>query len=543
MNNKNNFEKKLYDQINQLINIPDIMQILDSSEFFNNEYLRQQFKSDKTSRFKIDKIHRTTGVPLKKSLENRLKKEGKKSIKFSTNNNFNKNTELQLSNFVEQKPKLRYFNMGSKQNPEQFEGWSPEKMYNWWLNLRTSGIPKFKWKILDAEFFLFINQISCICNSYIIYGIKNNSNNKKVFTEELELLKEYFRLLDDFYKSGGEYGKLLDTHIAFCNWFQFRIRYDEQFKLYVEYQNQNQNENIFKLFNKNNENKIIHTWSREKYSNKNTEIEKLRNLANDENSFYLIIFTSYFQNPSKFISLYSIPVITAVGVPHKSHNAFFYSPFSQIEHDIFNHSEKLLKYLIFLYNQEYIDDINIFKKKKIFLQLLSNKKDSDAQLLFWYIIHEIVFDIEYYAINRLIPVKIPKKNLSSLSENEKKKVRQNSRKEKKEYLYKIKKNILSKYTANVNKKLQYLKMMHENIYNFFDIEIFLEQLKLIKIFLIELTPEEKKKALPKIIHSIDVLIETCKETEKNQRNKNYNNYMRQRQSNLSQDSNFKYNSV
>ena len=531
-NSQREVERELYDEIIKLIDIPNVMHILDSSDFFKDQYLKQTFKT--TNRFKIDKIHRITGVPLKKSLENRLIKEDKNSIKFSTYNNSKKKTELQLSNFIEQKPKLKYFTMGSLQNPDQFEAWSPEKMYIWWLNLRTSGIPKLKWKILDAEFFLFINQISCIFNSYIIYGIKNNSNNKKVFTEELELLSEYFRLLDDFYKSGGEYGKLLDTHIAFCNWFQFRIRYDEQFKSYVEYQNQNLS--IFKLFNKNNENKIIHILSREKYSNKNTEIDELRKLANDENSFYLILFTSYFQNPSKFISLYSIPVITAVGIPHKSHNADYYSPFSQIEHDIFTHSEKLLKYLIFLYNQEYIDDINIFKKKKIFLQLLSNKKDSDAQLLFWYIIHEISFGIDYHIIDRLINDPNTENVNMSKSANEIKILRQERHKKIKDYKTQIKKNKLSKYTANANNKLKYLYMKDENISNFFDIEFLLEQLELMKIFLIELTPEEKKKTLPKIIHSIDVLIETCEETieiEKNQRNKNYNNYMRQRKSNLS----------
>jgi len=537
MSNTNNFEKKLVFQINQLIDIPDILQILDSSEFFNNEYLKQQFKSDKTSRFKIDKIHRNSGIPLKESHEKKLKGNSIKLTSFA-NESSTKNI-LKLSNFIEKKPKLRYFTMGSKQNPEQFEGWSPEKMYNWWLNLRTSGIPKLKWRILDAEFFLFINQISCICNSYIIYGIKNNSNNKKAFTEELELLKKYFRLLDDFYKSGGEYGKLLDTHIAFCNWFQFRIRNDEQFNLYVEYQNQSGN--IFKLFNKNNENKIYHRISKETYSNKNESIDRLRELSNDQNSFYLILFTSYFQNPSKFISLYSIPVITAVGVPHKSHNAQFYSPFSQIEHDIFIHNYKLLKHLIFLYNQEYIDDINIFKKNMIFLQLLSNKKDSDAQKLFWYIIHEIEFDIKNYIINNLIPYESPIINWESLSNNERIKVRKSITNARVEYFKKITSNILSKYTVNVNKKLQYLKMNLEDIYKFFDIEFFLEQLKLMKILLTELTPEEKKKALSKIIQCIDVLIETCEETieiEKNQRNKNYNNYMRQRKSNLSQDTNF-----
>jgi hypothetical protein len=471
------------------------MRILDSSHFFVKEYLQQEFKQ--SSRFKIDKIH-LSGVPLKESHEKRLIKKGKTSVKFSSYNK-KEEQELQLSNFVEQqKPKLRYFTMGSIQHPKQFEIWSPEEMYNWWYKLRTSGIPKSEWKILDAEFFLFINQISCICNSYIRYGIKNNSNAKNVFKEERRLLSEYFRLLDEFYESGGEYGKLLETHIAFCNWFQHRIRYDEQFKSYVEYQNQN--ESIFKLLKKNeNENKIYHTWHHEIYSNKNFKIDKLRKYINNENNFYLILFTSYFQNPSKFISLYSIPVITAMGVPHKSHNAELYSPFSQIEHDILAHSQILLKYLIFLYNQKYSDDINIFRKKMLFLQLLHNKKKSDAQLLFWFIIHELEFGIEYFLIDRLIK----KNNIET------------------------KKNILSKY-GFLNKNYE---ITDKNISKFFDIDFLLKQLKIIKCFLIELTPEEKREALPRILDSIDVLIETCEETieiVKNERQKNYNNYTRTR---------------
>jgi hypothetical protein len=491
MNNSNlsNKERELYNEISGLVNIPDVMRILDSSEFFVKEYLQQEFKQ--SSRFKIDKIH-PSGVPLKESHEKRLK--GKHSVKFSSSNR--PNQELQLSNFKEQKPKLRYFTMGSRQHPKQFETWSPEEMYNWWLSLRESYIPKLEWKILDAVFFLFINQISCICNSYIRYGIQNNSNTKNVFKEELRLLSEYFRLLDELYKSGGEYGQLLETHISFCNLLQFRIRYDKQFKLYVE--DQNQNDSIFKLFNKKNKNKIIYTRTLQKrYSNKNNNIDELRKIVNDENSFYLILFTSYFQSPSKFISLYSIPVIIAVGVPHKSHNAVYYSPFSQIDHDIFDHSRILLKYLIFLYNQKYPNDIKIFRKKMLFLQLLADKNNSDAQLLFWFIIHE--FDsINWYINYRLIPKQ------------------QNNEK--------IKISILSKHTNNVKKKLEYLKMNNDNY--FFDIDILLEQLKLMKIFIIELTPEEKKEVLPRILNSIDVLIETCKETINIVKNEQHNNYMR-----------------
>jgi hypothetical protein len=239
------------------------MCILDSSHFFVKEYLKQEFKQ--SSRFKFDKIHKITDVPLKESHEKRLKANGKTSIKFSSINNPGEEQELQLSNFIEQKPKLRYFTMGSKQYPKQFERWSPEEMYNWWL--------KLEWKILDAVFFLFINQISCICNSYIRYSIKKNSNTKNVFKEELRLLSEYFKLLDEFYNNGGEYGLLIDTHIAFCFWFQHRIKYDSQFKKYVEYQNQS--ENIINLFNEKSGNKIINNPSHAHNFGLNTVLKKI----------------------------------------------------------------------------------------------------------------------------------------------------------------------------------------------------------------------------------------------------------------------------
>jgi hypothetical protein len=505
--------------IEALIENEDVMRILDSSHFFVKEHLPQAFKQ--SSRFKSDKIH-SSGVPLKESHEKRLKDKGKTSIKFSSDNR--PNEELQLSNFVEQKPKLRYFTMGSKQHPKQFERWSPEEMYNWWLRLRTSGIPKSKWQILDAVFFLFINQISCICNSYIRYGIKNNKN---VFKEELKLLSEYFRLLDEFYKSGGEYGRLIDTHIAFCFWFQHRFGYDDQF-IYVE--NKNQTNNITKIFNKENNNKFQYTYTgttREGVDKILVNFKKIISDLNSENNFSLILFTSYFQNPLDFISLYGIPVITAVGIPNKNHNQSlrFYSPFSQIYHDILIHNDMLLKYLIHLYNQQNQNDmydINIFRKKKIFLQLLHNKRESDAKILFWFIIHELGFGIEFL-VNKLIPkLQIEKRNWLILSNNERFKEIEKNILKRHDYLKKVKSNILSKHTNNVNtnnvntnnvnKKLQYLKINDENIFNFFDIEILLEQLKLMNTFLTELTPEEKRKSLPRLLNSIDVLIETCKET-------------------------------
>ena len=513
--NLSNLERGLYDEISRLIDIPDVMRILDSSHFFVKEYLQQEFKE--SSRFKIDKIHREKGVPLKESHEKRLRKNEKTSVKFIPyfnlygENQNKKSQELQLSNFEEQKPKLRYFTMGSKQHPKQFERWSPEEMYNWWLELRTSDIPKLEWKILDAVFFLFINQISCICNSYIRYGIKNNSNNKKIFKEELELLRKYFRLLDDFYISGGEYGKLLDTHIAFCYLFECRIRTSESLISYVEYQNNN--ENITKLFNEKIENKIIST-STFGSNNIRLMIYKLQTYRDGDN-FYLILFTSFFQKPSNFINLYSIPIITAIGVPHKSHNAQFYLPFSQISHDIFTHSYLLLDYLNYLYSlYNYGNDIRLFRKKMIFLKLLYKKK-SDEQLLFWFIIHEAIFNIRNI-IGKLIPE-------INFEENSIKSFEEKHEIIKKYYKNKIN-SIFETYPARIKNNLQkYFTVNDQNISNFFDIQFLLEQLKILRHFIMGLISEEEKDTLQRIRKSIDVLIEICNETieiVKTQRNNN-----------------------
>ena len=42
----------------------------------------------------------------------------------------------------------------------------------------------------------------------------------------------------------------------------------------------------------------------------------------------------------------------------------------------------------------------------LFLQLLHNKRESDAKILFWFIIHELEFGIEYFLIDRLIEKKL-----------------------------------------------------------------------------------------------------------------------------------------
>ena len=482
--NLSNSERDLYDKISELVDIPDVMRILDSSEFFRKEYLQQEFKQ--SSRFKIDKIHLKKGVQLKESHEKRLKDKGKTSIKFSSDNR--PNEELQLSNFVEQKPTLRYFTMGSIQYPIQFERWSPEEMYNWWLKLRISSISKSEWKILDAVFFLFINQISRICNSYIKYGIKNRLDNQK----ELELLSKYFLLLDEFYKSGGQYKLMIDTHFAFCEWFEYRISYEPFFNMNVQYENETSF--LLNIFNEKKENKI-----RKKIKigfDRKRLFLKLKTYINDSieksNDYCLVLFTSYFQNPLNFLSLYGIPVITIIGVPNKSHNGIFYSPSSQILHDFMTHGECLKKYYKYIYSQYPLNDIELFKQKMIFLQILWNKKKSDAQLFLWFILHES----ECFEILLII------------------------------------KNDLKNKLSNV---LQDIKSKNSSFCeNFFEINIFLEQLLNFKFVVqtiidSDIDSEKEKIVLPRIFNCIDILIETCHETlkkiERNENNENNKKYI------------------
>ena len=481
--NLSNSERELYDEISKQVDIPDVMRILDLSHFFVKKYLQQEFKQ--SSRFKIDKIH-PSGIPLKESHEKRLKKNKKTSVKFSSHNK-NEEQELQLSNFEGQKQKLRYFTMGSKQHPKQFERWSPEEMYNWWYKLRTSGIPKSEWKILDAVFFLFINQISCICNSYIRYGIKNNSNTKNVFKEELRLLSEYFTLLDEFYKSGGEYGLLIDTHLAFCEWIQNRIINDNDFKMYIEYEN-NRN-NIINLFNEKKKNKLIELDSSIKNVNntmfKDKLIKYIKFIINKNNNYSLVLFTSYFQKPADFDSLFSIPVITIIGIPHKSHNGLFYLPMSQIFHEFIAHGTCLMKYHLYIYSQSSLNDIKLFKQKMIFLQLLWKRKNNDSQLLLWYILHES------YIFKKLV--------INSKSKDDIRKILTN--------YYKNNEYIEDLLNKNINLQNPYFCQ------NFFEIDILLEQLKRFK-FVVEniISSERGKLVLPKLLACINILIETCQET-------------------------------
>jgi hypothetical protein len=223
---------------------------------------------------------------------------------------------------------------------------------------------------------------------------------------------------------------------------------------------------------------------------------------NDDNNFTLILFTSYTQNPTNFINLYSIPIITCLGVPNKTHNGDYYSPFSQIDHDILFHSRKLRNYLLNLYegqNRNNMEiDIKSFKKKMIFLQILYTKKESDAQILFWILINEYFFDITKIFFNNKY---ISLGNLVSIRRDNRNNIFYKHR-------ISVINNILRKYYSNANNPLQYLKIDDSNISKFFDIEFLLQQLQILQYLLNELISKEEKKVLPRLCNSINVLIET-----------------------------------
>lgn len=124
-------------------------------------------------------------------------------------------------------------------------------MFLWWRTFRESGEPKGEWKIMDAVFFLFINQISQIINTYVInfylkfystiiekykknrshsnikkYKIKRHEGNNDIidpYLKSLFYLKKYLEGLDKFYASGGEYGLLLDVQLLYYEFYEFEL--------------------------------------------------------------------------------------------------------------------------------------------------------------------------------------------------------------------------------------------------------------------------------------------------------------------------------
>ena len=407
--------------------ISGVLNDFEKSSFFKEHYLTQTFQKIvkntngekveiQPSRFKKKSFFLKNNYPiqLNQELTDKLKKgeeikvvnDNDKDYNVDSKiNNLKKNklnkysTNLQVSNITLQETKeLKMFINGSNQNPEQFETWSAEKMYRKWLLLRLSNIPKPDWPIREYVFFLFINQISCILNSYILYG---NINDEL----EVEAYKSYLKELDEFLENGGLYKELLNLHLLFCRWYDSRIKYDprKSKKRLVKINDKDDNK-LSDLFKKSK--KQIVAYRHVTHNNiKNTlrmgqdffgyveeQIKPLFEYTLSSTNYSMLIFTSYFQKVEKFNRLYASPIFPILGIPFKTHNGKFYSAIRQVLHD-YLHLTALINYFEYLYQKKNlnteIDDTKIFFEKMLFLMKLDEtEKSNNAKYLLWWILHE-----------------------------------------------------------------------------------------------------------------------------------------------------------
>jgi hypothetical protein len=417
--------------------ISGVLDDFEKSSFFREQYLTQTFKTS-DSRFKKKSYFLKNKYPiqLNEKLTKKLKNGEeltviKENNKFSGVNTYiNKwkeahnnyllfhvekekvfNKPLKKENIILQETKeLKMFIDGSNEMPEQFEAWSAEKMYKEWLLLRLSNIEKPEWPIMNYVFFLFINQITCILNSYILYG-------PAIEYSELTKYIQYLIALDRFTKNGGLYKDLLNVHFLFCEWFDIRIK-NASFKKEKRLVkiNKKNNRNIRDLFKKNNGETAV-TFRTIKSNNGSfvygvgnayTIIQDVFNETLNLRNFSLLVFTSYFQNPRKSNQLYSFPVISILGIPYKTHNGSIYTPKVQLVHDYNHLKDSLIPHFYYLYlkktnSNEEIDDTKIFFKKMLFLMKLNEstieKKELDnAHYFLWWYLHErqFLYALRYY---------------------------------------------------------------------------------------------------------------------------------------------------
>lgn len=266
-------------------------------------------------------------------------------------------------------------------DPDQFENWSAIRIFEWWRNLRMSGIPKKEWQIFDAVKYLFINQFMRIMNSYLKYGV--HKHDKLAFDK----LEKYLRLVDVFYESKGQYQHLLNAHLDFCEWFSARFiggllfesgrNNEQQYVSSSIYNNRKDSGSIFTI-----EQSVI-------------IINEFFNKTLEDNNFILVIPQSFFQKESKFINIYTAPLIVFLGVNYRTHtnsNRFQdnYSPFNQIIHDLI-HSKSCKSSYEQLYPRTNFDDIILFEQRCKFLTIVSSIDNDNCKKLLWLILHEISF--------------------------------------------------------------------------------------------------------------------------------------------------------
>ena len=372
---RNSFESYLLSP-----NIIQACQILSGCAFFNDVFLPKM-------RERVAKNRVIMRLNKKFSKLSEVNFRTKQTELGMTTNSFNKYQERYDT------PLFTYI----YEDKDQFENWSAIRIFEWWRNLRMSGtqfstfiqqIPKREWNVFESVKYLFINQILHILNSYLKYGITDESH--LAYKE----LHEYLRLVDIFYKSGGQYQYLLDAHLAYCEWFNVRFIRGLLFETGVK--NTYTNTSTYVL------------------SKNDRLIESIRSLFNytleDTNSI-LFAPSSYFQKESKFINTYSAPLIVFLGVNYRTHIDSLnfknlYSPEGQLFHDISIHYSKMIiksnynKIKINAYN-----DVMLFAKRCKFLMIVSLIKDDNVSKLLWDILHETshnIFKDNFFNIDILL---------------------------------------------------------------------------------------------------------------------------------------------
>jgi hypothetical protein len=483
------------------------------------------------------------------------------------------------------------------------------EMFLWWRTLRESGDPKKEWKIMDAVFFLFINQLSQIINTYVInfelnfystiinksktrsyrvnitkYKIeKYNNSDVKItdpYLKSLFYLKKYLEGLDKFYARGGEYGLLLDVQLLYYEYYDFELyltklrhadnnygkvrllreaRYEPDFYLHGLFQNNNENVHTYvptTIYHRLNRSKPIN-MNKEYFNkeNENINLFKIFKETLKDNNYSLLIFLSFFQNESKYISLYSIPIIPVLGIEYDTHEGRTYTPLDQINHDL-SHSNYLTYFLKHLYNNLKKDkdkDIEEFFRRTIFLEELNktaleekmklikgnenndfsikriykgmlntneNKKfkeseeknskkpfTSDSQKLLWWFLHEKKFNLHEVGVSDKVNVEVAKYffDIQKLKKNLEFLIRQ------------VKSENMYGYYNNKGKYIN-IRMTNDKYINpigYIPKEYFNKH---------KLSVKEYKE---RVIRSINILIEICdfvlgKELRYNNRNQNNN---------------------
>ena len=316
-----------------------------------------------------------------------MRVDNKKFSKLSKSNFQTKQTELEMTTNTFNKYQERYDTQLFTyiyQDKDQFENWSAIRMFEWWRNLRMSGtqfsrftekIPKREWPVFDSVKYLFINQILHILNSYLKYGITDESH--LAYRE----LHEYLRLVDVFYRNGGQYQYLLDAHLAYCEWFSARFIGGLLFERSREHFVNSKKYNINNI--KKQSQPISITSLKEIF------IESLT-----DKNYILIIPLSYFQKESKFLNTYSAPIIPFLGINYRTHDnleMYNYSPKNQIAHDFYYHSKLICSSYMMLYPNENYYDIILFSQRCKFLTIVSLIDNDNLKILLWYILHEIFF--------------------------------------------------------------------------------------------------------------------------------------------------------